>query len=361
MAHTLDVRVLEADRRVLLHGDGRDARPHEAGAEHAEQLHRMRLGDGRLDAGILLERRCGEEEEDELARDVAGGELAEGARLLAEACLGAPVVARLDSRQRGERRGIVAVRLRHHPFARLTEDDRAAERVVLQQHARGAAPLGATASGQLAVRELARAVDGDFEEDRRMHELVHEPHLIGLPRADVAPGEHHVERTLQTDETRQPLRAAGTRDQPELHLWEGEHRLGVIGRDTVAAGERGLEAAAEAGTVDGGNDRNRQLREPREQRLPTAAQRFGVGGVSQSEELGDVGAGEPRVRLGRREHHAAHVPLALQPCEQLAELGTECGRHLVDRFAGQVDRDDGDALGELEVQGGHQMRSTTMA
>ena len=103
----------------------------------------------------------------------------------------------------------MAVRLRHDALARLLEHERSTDRVVLEDQAGRAAPLGGV---------MSRAIDRDLTEDGRVDQLVDEPHLLGLPRADVPAGEDHVERALKPDQSRQPLRAPRTRDQPELDL-----------------------------------------------------------------------------------------------------------------------------------------------
>jgi hypothetical protein len=114
------------------------------------------------------------------------------------------------------------------------------------------------------VGQSAGALDRDLAQDRRMHELVDETHLEGLLRADVPPGEDHVERALEPDQPRQPLGTAGAGNETELHLGEREHGLGMIGRDAVVAGERGLEPAAEAGAVNRRDDGDAEQMEPLE-------------------------------------------------------------------------------------------------
>ena len=54
------------------------------------------------------------------------------------------------------------------------------------------------------------------------------------------------------DDARQPLRAAGTGDDAQRHLRQTHHVPG--GRDARVAAERQLEAAAERGAVQRGDD-----------------------------------------------------------------------------------------------------------
>jgi hypothetical protein len=79
------------------------------------------------------------------------------------------------------------------------------------------------------------------------------------------------------------------------------------------------------------------------------------------QELVDVGARDPRVGLAGHQHDPLHHRVALDPPEQLGELGAQTGRDLVHRLVGQIDRDDRDPVGVLEAESGHQARSTTIA
>ena len=84
---------------------------------------------------------------------------------------------------------------------------------------------------------------------------------------DEAPGERvgggdalaahdHVLRAAEADEPGEPLRPAGAGDHPEPDL--GEAELRVVGGDAEVAGERELEADAEAVAADA---RDHRLRE----------------------------------------------------------------------------------------------------
>src|ERR1051326_2143975 len=64
-ADALRVGVLEPDERSLLHSHRRDARAHEARAEHAEAIDVARMGRRIGHALILLERVAGEERSEE--------------------------------------------------------------------------------------------------------------------------------------------------------------------------------------------------------------------------------------------------------------------------------------------------------
>jgi hypothetical protein len=157
----------------------------------------------------------------------------------------------------GERRGIVAVRLLDHTVAGLFEHHAAADRIALEQQTRrtgGTAPR----RSERSAGDRAGTSERDVAQDRRMHHLVDKAHLERAPRPDRLPGENHVEGRLESHTARKPLRAAHAGDEPELHLRRGERRLRMVRADAVAAGQRDLETAPEAGTVNRGDDGDAQ-------------------------------------------------------------------------------------------------------
>ena len=88
----------------------------------------------------------------------------------------------------------------------------------------------------------------------------------------------------------QPLAPAGAGDEAELHLGQAELGLGMVGGDPVVAGQRQLQPAAQAGAVDGGDDRLRERLDPAHHLLPLEAQPLGLGLGGERGELLDVGA-----------------------------------------------------------------------
>ena len=58
---------------------------------------------------------------------------------------------------------------------------------------------------------------------------------------------------FESDQPRKTLRAAGARDQSQLHFGERDLRVGQ--RHAIVAAQRELEPAAHAGAADGGDDR----------------------------------------------------------------------------------------------------------
>ena len=199
---------------------------------------------------------------------------------------------RLHAVDAGVRRVEAAGALRHL-LAELVEDLRPAARrlhVLLQLRR----PPQRAAVG----RELAGA------RNRRLHEVTLDPfvdeaerHRL-LHRVELA-ADDHVERLLDADEPRHPLRTAGAGQDAERHFRQAEPRAGR--RQPHVAGQRHLHPAAGRHTVDGGDHRLRR-------RLDLVQDR-GQGGRPRGRrraELPDVGAAaEHPVRTGdddRRDH-----------------------------------------------------------
>jgi hypothetical protein len=145
-------------------------------------------------------------------------------------------------------------------------------------------------------------------------QLVDEAHLIGLLGAHRIAGGAHFERVANAGDAGEALGAAGAGEEAELHFRNAELR-GRYG-DPIVAGERDLEAAAECGAVDRGDDRLGAILDHvydlRQHRLGKSLGRV---------ELADVRAGEEGLpfrddhhglhrRVGIRFLDAAHQPLA---------------------------------------------------
>ncbi len=84
-------------------------------------------------------------------------------------------------------------------------------------------------------------------------------------------------------QSRQPLRAAGAGNEPELDFGQAEFRRRH--RDAIMARQRHFEAAAERGAVNGGDNRLRIVFE----RILDFGNRRALGRLA---ELGNVGAGD---------------------------------------------------------------------
>ncbi len=79
-------------------------------------------------------------------------------------------------------------------------------------------------------------------------DLVDEPVLEREVGAYHAARDHHLQGAFHSHQARQPLRAAGPRDQPEMHFRLAEPRAGH--RHSVVAAHRGFQPATERSAVD---------------------------------------------------------------------------------------------------------------
>src|SRR5581483_5376409 len=162
-----------------------------------------------------------------------------------------------------------------------------------------------------------------------------------LVRRDPASAHDHVLRAAEPDQSREPLRAAASRDHPELHLRQRE--LHVVRGDTEVARERKLEPHAEDVAPQLGDDRLRAAlgsgdvpREPRELlRRPL-------------EERGDVAAGRERLS-GAVDHDRADGVIGAELVENARELVARSHGHPVE-LAGDVERDRRHAVCDLHAE-----------
>ena len=271
MAHRGVVALLDAHGEPgALGADERDAGAHQPAAEDADLLHRPGPGTT-VHAAVLLERSGGEEELAEPVAHVGGEQLTEGAGLGVESRFH-PVLEALADRVQGALRcRVVSQRLAQQLLLGLGEQQASAERVALQRGAGdGLARRAVAPHGVLATEVRLRMLDGDVDQDGDRHHLVDQAELLGLRRPDRLPAEDDVQRFLDADEPWQSLRAASAWHEPELHLGQPELRARRVGGDASAAGQRPLQSTAQAGAVDGGDDRLLERREPVELRVSVA-------------------------------------------------------------------------------------------
>ncbi len=87
----------------------------------------------------------------------------------------------------------------------------------------------------------------------RAERAVHEAQRLRFRVIHGLAGDHHVQRGLHADQSRQALRAAGARQQSQLHF--GEAHLHIVRRTSEVTGERDFEPAAEHRAVKRGDDR----------------------------------------------------------------------------------------------------------
>ena len=150
---------------------------------------------------------------------------------------------------------------------------------------------------------------------------VDEAGLIGLLRGDGVAGRGHLQRLADSGDARQPLGAAGAGQEAELDL--GHAQLRRRDGDPVMAGERDLEAAAEGGAVDRGDDRLGAI-------LDDVDDLGEHRHLHRLAELGDVGAGEEGLALAD-DHHRLDRLVAVRLLDRLDQP-------LAHRMAERVDR-----------------------
>ena len=89
----------------------------------------------------------------------------------------------------------------------------------------------------------------------RADQLVDEAGLLGLRGLEPGALRQHVhERVLDAEHPHGAGDAAATRQQAQRHLGEADHEALDVGGDAVVTRQRDLQAAAERGAVDGGDD-----------------------------------------------------------------------------------------------------------
>jgi hypothetical protein len=179
---------------------------------------------------------------------------------------------------------------------------------------------------RLAVREVAR------ERDRRVERIAVDQRVEEsgeLARGHGRAGHDHVERRLDADRARQPLRAARAGQEAELHFRQRDLR--VAAGDARVAAERQLEPAAHAGPVDRRDDRlGARLDDPDDGVERRLARRRGRA------ELAHVGAG--REQLARADDHdGAHVRVRVRGVDARDDVAPHAVGEPVDRRVVEAD------------------------
>ena len=152
-----------------------------------------------------------------------------------------------------------------------------------------------------------------------MHEFVHESDLQCFFCADILACENHVERDLQSDNTRQALRTTRARNESELHFGKREDGFGVFGRDAMPARECDFESAPECGPMNRGDDRLGQRGKFVEEALAGFRQCFALRRRRNLCEFVDVGTGNPRIGLATQKHSGGNRRVAFDGAENAIE------------------------------------------
>ena len=224
--------------------------------------------------------------------------------------------------------------LRH--LARLTEYDRATNRVVIEEQFLRAMLTQVALARDDATRELLCALNSNRAQNARMHQFVHEANLQRLLGAHILPRENHVERGLQSHATRQTLRATRARNQTELHFGEREHRLRCVGSNAIRASERELESTAEAGALNRHHNRHAPLLDARHHRVAKGARILRILRRLELKELIDIRAGNKGPGLPGNQHRSLHARILVELLNHRGEFVDHRGRELVDALARQV-------------------------
>ena len=157
----------------------------------------------------------------------------------------------------------------------------------------------------LLGQHLAREGDGRGAQFAFGRQFIDQPHRQRRLAAHRRTAGHHLQRLGRADDARQPLRAAGTGQQTELHFRQADSRRRH--GHAVVAHQRGLEAAAERGAVDRRHQRFARGFHLVEQRMQRRALR-------RLAELADVGTGNEGAAFA----------------DQHDGLGRVVGQHLVE-------------------------------
>ena len=200
-----------------------------------------------------------------------------------------------------------------------------------------------------ALAAFAREVDRGIEEIF-LNDLIDDALFLGLVHLDVAALEHHVERVLPADQTRQTLRAARAGQQSDLDLGQTDFRVGQ--RNAIIAGEREFETAAERHLFDRGNEGLVALLD----RGDHVANRLGLGRRLGAEVV-DVGAAR-ELPVRADEHDCRDAGVGRRGLDDRNELAGERERERVDGRV--IERDNAHAIVILRGDEGHNYAVTTV-
>ena len=298
------------------------------------------------DPVVFLERRRRKEDLHQLARDIAHRELAEGAMLFRQPRRDALLQADPHRLERGERRRIVAAGLLQHLLPRAAIDQPPSRTGVDRATCRPAPPLRLTL-GKALPGQPVRGGDGDLAENAGAA-----PARRPGPAEAPWPARSVLPVRIMSSAARTPI-SRGSRwhppapgMSPSCTSGRPSCGLGMIGGDPVVAGQRQLEPTAEAGAVDGGDDRLLGGLDPADRspgpRSSAARLRILAGRCAVNSSIS--APGDEVVGLAGDEHHRPDRGILAQARQQRLELDADRGVELVDRLARQVEGEDGDAV-----------------
>ena len=172
---------------------------------------------------------------------------------------------------------------------------------------------------------------------RTFDDLLDQAVLERFGSTDRITADDHLDREFRPDRARQALGAAGARQQAELHL--GQAELGFLHGHAEMTGQRDLEAAAERGAVDRGDDRLGRV-------LDLGEHVVEAGRLRRLAEFGDVGAGDEGA-AGAGQDDALDRGIGDRGLDAFQNTAAHCGTQRIDRRT--VDRDDPDFVMTLKL------------
>ena len=240
------IAIDEDDVDAGLRGDIGDAGAHEARAEDADLLDRLRRHVCRPPRAFVEVLHGNEQRADHRRRLGRAEDFREIARFHPQRLIHRKLQALIDHLQDGARRRIIVVGLA------------AVERVRRREHHH--AILGIDqAAGKLETvdvpRRLRRAagldpVLGRLHQIRLRHHRVDKLHRLGAIEPKLIALEQKLQSVRRLQHARDPLRAATAGKQADFDFRQAKSRLIAVGGDTVMTGERQFEAAAHGGAVE---------------------------------------------------------------------------------------------------------------
>ncbi|MNH01650.1 hypothetical protein D3C79_608720 [compost metagenome] len=118
----------------------------------------------------------------------------------------------------------------------------------------------------------------------------------------------------------------------------------MIRDDPAVTGQRQLQPAAEAGTVDGGDHRNAQRLDLGEHQLAFPGDGLGIGGAGTGRQHADVGAGDEGVFLAGDDHQADQILVSFHLGQHRADLVRKGGLEGIHALTDHIHGQDADAV-----------------
>ncbi|MNQ66869.1 hypothetical protein D3C85_813710 [compost metagenome] len=328
------------------------ARAHHAGAQDRD-LPGVRLGHARRTHGALVQILLGQEEAADHALGLRRHQgLDEVAGLNAQGGVHRHLNAFIDGLHQVGRGRIVAVGL-------LADHGVADQEVLDARRVVGAAAGQFEALVVPRLHGLAAVLDpglGGLDRLTLFDHLVDDACALGVVRTEGLALGHGHHGGLDADQARQALGAAAAGEEADLDLGQAQLDLVVVLDHAIVAGEGEFEAAAQRQAVDGRGHRLAAGLQRAQGAVHLPACVIGVLQAGTADhapgDVAQVGAGAEARRLARGQDRALDGVIGLDAFHQLRNLGHDGRGQGVHRASGDVEGDQGDAVGidvDLEV------------